>query len=70
MPDILGNMTGVIAEILVNENDNVNAGQDVLILESMKMHIPIQASEGGVVKEIKVNKGDLIKPGQLLLVLE
>ncbi len=70
MPDILGSMTGVIADVLVQENDKVDAGQDVLILESMKMQIPIQATEAGVVREIKVNKGDLIKPGQLLLVLE
>ena len=70
MPDIQGTMTGVIAEILVNENEAVDAGQDVLILESMKMHIPIQATEDGVVKEIKGNKGDLIKPGQVLVVLK
>jgi acetyl-CoA carboxylase biotin carboxyl carrier protein len=70
MPEIVGNMTGVVADILVSENDTVNAGQDVLILESMKMHIPIQATETGTIKEIKVNKGDLIKTGQVLMVLE
>ena len=43
MPEIRGNMTGVIADILVHKDDKVESGQDVMILESMKMHIPIQS---------------------------
>ena len=70
MTEICGNMTGVIADILVHENDKVESGQDVIILESMKMHIPIQCDMNGIVKEIMVHKGDVIKPGQPLLILE
>jgi acetyl-CoA carboxylase biotin carboxyl carrier protein len=70
MSEIQGNMTGVVADILVNKNDKVESGQEVLILESMKMHIPIQSDLNGIVKEIKVNKGDVIKPGQTLVILE
>ena len=70
MSEILGNMTGIVADILVHKNDVVRSGQDVLILESMKMHIPIQSEIEGLVKEIMVNKGDVIKPGQTLLILE
>ena len=70
MQEIKGSMTGVIADILVHKDDKVEGGQDVIILESMKMHIPIQADCDGVVKDIMVNKGDVIKPGQALLVLE
>lgn len=70
MPEVCGNMTGVIADILVHKNDKVESGQDVIILESMKMHIPIQSDLNGIVKEIKVDKGDVIKPGQPLLILE
>ena len=70
MSEICGNMTGVISDILVNKKDKVESGQQVIILESMKMHIPIQSDTEGIVKEIRVNKGDVIKPGQPLLILE
>lgn len=70
MPQVCGNMTGVIADILVQMNDKVESGQDIMILESMKMHIPIQSDCDGTVVEIKVDKGDVIKPGQPLLILE
>ena len=70
MQEILGNMTGVISDILVHKDDKVESGQEVIILESMKMHIPIQSEVSGMVKEIMVTKGDVIKPGQPLLILE
>lgn len=70
MAVIQANMAGTIAEILVNENDPVQTGQDVVILESMKMHIPIQSNHKGTVSEIKVNKGDFVNTGHVLLVLE
>ncbi len=70
MPEITGSMTGVISDILVHVQDKVESGQEVIILESMKMHIPIQSDFEGIVKEIMVHKGDVIKPGQPLLILE
>ena len=70
MPEICGNMTGVISDILVHKDDTVEPGQDIIILESMKMHIPIQSEINGKVLEIMVEKGDVIKPGQPLLILE
>ncbi len=70
MPEVCGNMTGVIADILVQKDDKVEIGQDVMILESMKMHIPIQSDYDGMVKEIMVSKGDVIKAGEVLLVIE
>jgi acetyl-CoA carboxylase biotin carboxyl carrier protein len=70
MSEICGNMTGVVSDILVHKNDKIQSGQQVLILESMKMHIPIESEVEGMVKEIMVNKGDVIKPGQTLLILE
>jgi acetyl-CoA carboxylase biotin carboxyl carrier protein len=70
MAEIQANMAGTIAEVLVAESDAVSMGQDVIILESMKMHIPIQASQGGTVKEVKVNKGDFVNTGHTLLVIE
>ncbi|UCE36865.1 MAG: biotin/lipoyl-binding protein [Thermoplasmata archaeon] len=70
MAEIQANMAGTIAEVLVSENDSVQPGQDVIILESMKMHIPIQSSHDGKVKEIKVKSGDFVNTGHVLLVVE
>jgi acetyl-CoA carboxylase biotin carboxyl carrier protein len=70
MPEIAANMAGTIAEVKVSENDTVEMGQDVIILESMKMHIPIQSTHSGTVKEIKVNKGDFVNTGHVLLIIE
>jgi acetyl-CoA carboxylase biotin carboxyl carrier protein len=70
MAEIQANMAGTIAEVLVTENDSVKSGQDVVILESMKMHIPIQSNHNGKIKEVKVNKGDFVNTGHVLLVVE
>ncbi len=70
MGEIQASMAGTIAEVLVSVNDSISAGQDVIILESMKMHIPIQANLGGTVKEVKVNQGDFVNTGAVLLVIE
>jgi acetyl-CoA carboxylase biotin carboxyl carrier protein len=70
MADIQANMAGTIAEVLVAESDSVSQGQDVIILESMKMHIPIQSTQQGTVKEVKVAKGDFVNTGATLLVVE
>lgn len=70
MAEIQANMAGTIAEVLVSAGDSVKAGQDVIILESMKMHIPIQATQDGGVKEVKVNPGDFVNTGHVLLLIE
>lgn len=70
MNNIFSNMTGNVWKVLVQAGDSVESGQDVAILESMKMEIPIAAEDGGVVKEVKVNEGDFINEGDLVVVLE
>lgn len=70
MKEIVANMAGTIADLLVDVDDKVGPGQDVVILESMKMQIPIQADDGGVVKEIKKRIGDFTNEGEVILILE
>jgi len=70
MAEIQTSMAGTIADVLVSKDEHVSMGQDVIILESMKMHIPIQATLKGIVKEVKVNKGDFVNTGHTLLVIE
>ena len=47
-------MAGVILEFLVKPGDQVAVDQDVVMLESMKMQIPVQSTVSGTVKAIKV----------------
>lgn len=70
MAKLYSNMAGNVWKILVNVGDQVEAGQNVVILESMKMEIHIEAEEGGTVKEIKINEGEFVNEGDLLLELE
>jgi acetyl-CoA carboxylase biotin carboxyl carrier protein len=63
-------MAGNVWKVLVQPGDSVEFGQDVAILESMKMEIPISAENDGIVKEVKVNEGDFINEGDVLVVLE
>jgi acetyl-CoA carboxylase biotin carboxyl carrier protein len=63
-------MAGTIFKVLVAVDDKVEAGQDVVVLESMKMEIPIQAETGGTVTAVKVEEGEFINEGGVLLTIE
>lgn len=67
---VLSNMTGNLWKLVVQKGDKIEAGQEVAILESMKMEIPIEAEEAGVVQEIIVNEGDFINEGDVILTLQ
>lgn len=60
MTIVKASMAGTVWKILVKEGDEVAAGQDVVILESMKMEIPIAAEETGTVKRVIAAEGDFI----------
>lgn len=68
--EIKAPMPGNIVEILVKTGDEVNEGDELLILEAMKMENPIYAPEAGVVKEIKVKEKDTVEADQVLMILE
>ncbi|MFC5713595.1 acetyl-CoA carboxylase biotin carboxyl carrier protein subunit [Thalassorhabdus alkalitolerans] len=70
MSKISANMAGNIWKILVKEGDIVNAGEDIMILESMKMEIPLTAEQGGSVKTILKQEGDFVNEGEDLLIFE
>ncbi|MBP1931311.1 acetyl-CoA carboxylase biotin carboxyl carrier protein subunit [Ammoniphilus resinae] len=70
MGQIVANMAGNVWKVLVKPGDQVEEEQDVVILESMKMEIPIAAEVAGRVKEIKTNEGDFVNEGDVLIILE
>ncbi|MFB6367204.1 acetyl-CoA carboxylase biotin carboxyl carrier protein subunit [Paenibacillus elgii] len=70
MSKIVAFMAGNVYKILVKPGDHVEAGQDVAILESMKMEIPVTIGSGGTVKEVIVSEGDFVDEGDLLIELD
>lgn len=70
MSEVIAVMAGNVWKVLVKAGDQVEEGQDVVILESMKMEIPIAAEFDGTVKEVKVNEGDFVNEGDVIVVIE
>lgn len=70
MKRIVSNMAGVVLEFLVKPGEKIAVDQDVVMLESMKMQIPIQSTVDGVVKTIKVSEGDFVDDGDVLIEVE
>ena len=71
MPEeIKAHITGVVFQIPAKQGDRVGAGDAVIVLESMKMEIPVEAPRAGVVKEIKVSEGQTVQEGETVAVLE
>lgn len=68
--EITASMSGTVFRVLVNPGDEVSAGDEVIILESMKMEIPIIAEEGGKVEQVLVQEGDFVQEGQTVVTLK
>lgn len=60
-------MPGLVLRIPVSVGDIVAEGDEVMVLEAMKMETPISATVGGTVQSITVNQGDQVKAGQALV---
>jgi acetyl-CoA carboxylase biotin carboxyl carrier protein len=68
--EIKAPMPGNIVEIMVKVGDTVNEGDEVIILEAMKMENPIFAPADGSVKEIMIKEKDAVEAEQVLIILE
>ncbi|CAB4846499.1 unannotated protein [freshwater metagenome] len=67
--EIHAEMVANVIQILVTADEQVAAGDTLLILESMKMEIPVLAEDGGTVSEVRVREGDVVQEGDVLVVL-
>ena len=63
-------LPGTIIEVLCQAGDTVKQGQQLIVLEAMKMENAINSDRGGVIKEIKVKKGDSVLEGADLIIIE
>jgi len=68
--DVTAPMAGKVIDVKVNVGDAVNEDDDLVILEAMKMEMPIVAPDSGTVKEIKCKKGDSVGADDVLVVIE
>ena len=67
--EIPAHITGTVWKIEVARGDEVDEGDTVVILESMKMEMPVEAEDPGTVKEIRVKEGESVQEGDVLVVL-
>ena len=58
-----------VLSVLVSAGDTVSAGQPVVIMESMKMEIPVLAERGGTVTTVSVAEGDVVQEGDVMVEL-
>ncbi|MGJ6968142.1 biotin/lipoyl-binding carrier protein [Streptosporangium sp. G11] len=70
MAEIRAEMVANVWKILVAEGDNVEDGDTLVILESMKMEIPVLSEDDGVIAKLQVAEGDVIQEGDLIAVIE
>ena len=68
--EVKASMAGSVWKITAKEGEKVDEGQDVVILESMKMEIPIASEAAGTLKELKVNEGDFVNEGDTIAIIE
>ncbi|HOJ38760.1 MAG TPA: acetyl-CoA carboxylase biotin carboxyl carrier protein subunit [Ignavibacteriales bacterium] len=67
---VVAPIPGTILKVLVKPGDSVTAGQEVVILEAMKMENILKAEKSGKVKAVKVNPGDTVMEGDVLVEIE
>lgn len=70
MKKIHSEISGSVWKVLVQPGQRVQAGEGLLIVESMKMEIPVDAPVDGTVREVFVNEGEAVADGQWLVTLD
>jgi acetyl-CoA carboxylase biotin carboxyl carrier protein len=68
--DIKAHITGTIWKVKVAVGDAIDEGDTLIIIESMKMEMPIEAQDPGKVIEVRCAEGQPVKEGDVLLVVE
>lgn len=67
MAEIRADMVANVMEIYVAEGDQISVGDTVVLLESMKMEIPVIAEVAGTVSRLAVTQGDVVQEGDLIV---
>ena len=67
--EILAEMVANVLKVVAAEGDALAAGDPIVILESMKMEIPVLAESPGTLADLRVAEGDLVQEGDVIAVL-
>ncbi len=67
MAEIRADMVANVMEIYVTEGDEIAIGDTVVLLESMKMEIPVIAEVAGKITRLAVTQGDVVQEGDLIV---
>jgi len=67
--DVRAEIVASVLEVVVREGDPISEGDTVVLLESMKMEIPVLAEHDGTVTKVSVAVGDVIQAGDLIAVI-
>ncbi len=70
MADVRADMVANVMEIYVAEGGQVSIGDTIVLLESMKMEIPVIAEQAGKVSRLAVSVGDVVQEGDLIISID
>jgi len=70
MNEVKAPMGGKVMDIKVNVGDSVNEGDEAVIIEAMKMELPVVCEVSGTVKTIQCKKGDTVEADAVLITIE
>ena len=70
MPNVEAHITGTVWKVECEVGQEVEEGDTLVILESMKMEMPVEAEDGGKVSSIECEEGQSVSEGDTLVVLE
>jgi acetyl-CoA carboxylase biotin carboxyl carrier protein len=68
--EVKSEITGTVWQLKAKPGDTVEGGDVLIVIESMKMEIPVITEDGGTVKEILVNEKDPVSEGQVVAIIE
>jgi biotin carboxyl carrier protein len=68
--EVRAQITGVVFQIVAREGDRVGVGDPIIVLESMKMEIPVEAPRAGAVSAVTVKEGETVQEGDTIAVLD
>jgi acetyl-CoA carboxylase biotin carboxyl carrier protein len=68
--DVVAEMVANVWKIVVSAGDSVGVGDALVILESMKMEIPVESPVAGTVREVRVEEGGVVQEGDVIAVVE
>jgi acetyl-CoA carboxylase biotin carboxyl carrier protein len=70
LPNVEAHITGTVWKVECEIGQQIEEGDTLVIIESMKMEMPVEAEDDGTVKEIRCQEGQSVSEGDTLVVLE